>query len=119
MGGPRKAPTVMAVPEPETAVVPDPESVEVVEVVEGAPDAPDAADAGTDPDAAPDAADTSDAGAEPEADEPDVAKTTIVMNIGISGLRNGELWPGVGGEISLPTEEAETYVRLGYAHTKE
>lgn len=93
MGGPRKAaPVVTAEAEPETAVVPE------AIPADAAPEAEPAGDVAAD--------------AAPEA-EPETA--TVVMNIAISGLRNGEPWPAPGGEITLPADEAETYVRLGYA----
>lgn len=37
------------------------------------------------------------------------------MNIHISGTRDGEEWPAVGGIIDLSAHEAETLVAHGYA----
>lgn len=33
----------------------------------------------------------------------------------ISGTRNGETWPGRGGEVDLPDDEAETLIAQGMA----
>ncbi|UUE19329.1 hypothetical protein [Microbacterium sp. J1-1] len=48
-----------------------------------------------------------------------VDTVVIVMNIAITGTVDGESWPAPGGEITLPTAEAERYVRLGYARFPE
>lgn len=56
--------------------------------------------------------------AEPETAEP-AELTVIAMNITITGSVDGQEWPARGGEIALPTAEAERYVRLGYAHLPE
>ena len=142
MGGPRKAtaPKVTTTPTPETAVVPDPDAtgtpVPVVPVADGEtqtlpPGADGTAPAGdvtpdpATPDftptpaatpAAPTSPDTADAGA-PAEELADV--TEIVMNIAITGTVDGTPWPAPGGAISLPTAEAERYVRLGYARFPE
>ena len=38
----------------------------------------------------------------------------VRMKVQITGTRNGEKWPPVGGVIDLPTEEAEGYIAQGY-----
>ena len=38
----------------------------------------------------------------------------VVMNIAISGTRNGDAWPPAGGSITLPAAEAQGYIDLGY-----
>lgn len=108
MGGPRKAtPEAAKVEEPETAVVPDP--------VPADPPAGEPADAEQPAEQTETETET-----EPEPEpEPVEGELTIVMKIAITGTRNGEPWPAVGGEISLPAEEAERYVQLGYAHLPE
>lgn len=147
MGGPRKAtaPKVTATPAPETAVVPDPDTtgtpVPVVPVADGdaqtpAPGADTTASVdGTTPDpvtpdpVTPDPVEPDPVTPAPtstpeaaEADDPaeeSVDVTEIVMNIAITGTVDGVPWPAPGGEISLPTAEAERYVSLGYAHFPE
>jgi hypothetical protein len=44
-----------------------------------------------------------------------VEPTTVVMQIAITGTRDGEPWPRPGEEITLPADEADRMVRLGYA----
>jgi hypothetical protein len=39
----------------------------------------------------------------------------ITMRVGITGTRNGEDWPPVGGTIDLPTDEANALVDAGLA----
>lgn len=39
----------------------------------------------------------------------------VVMTAGISGTRNGEDWPPVGGTIDLPEREARDMVAAGLA----
>jgi len=46
-------------------------------------------------------------------------EVTVKMAIGISGLHDGEQWPAVGGEITLSAEDAERFIRLGYAVSTE
>jgi len=46
-------------------------------------------------------------------------ETVVILAIGISGLRNGEPWPAVGEPITLPADEAATYLRLGYVTAPE
>ncbi|KAA9110179.1 hypothetical protein [Microbacterium rhizomatis] len=53
------------------------------------------------------------AAAEVEAVEPE--GVTVVMVIGISGLRDGEPWPAPGESIVLPADEAALYIANGYA----
>ncbi|MEV7874521.1 hypothetical protein [Microbacterium sp. NPDC089188] len=43
----------------------------------------------------------------------------VVMLIAISGLRDGEAWPRVGGKITLPADEAAQYVANGYVAVAE
>jgi hypothetical protein len=43
----------------------------------------------------------------------------IRMLVNISGTRDGQQWPPIGGTINLPEAEAEQYVALGYADTVE
>lgn len=38
----------------------------------------------------------------------------VRMKIKVSGLRNDQEWPEVGGEIDLPDEEAAGYCAHGY-----
>lgn len=104
MSGPKKAPEVAAPAAPETAVMPDP----------GTADAEAKAKADAEAEAK--------AKADAEAADAQVAaedEVTVVMNIWISGLRNGEAWPAPGGEITLPAQEAEQYIALGYASKPE
>ena len=39
----------------------------------------------------------------------------ITMRVGITGTRNGEDWPPVGGTINLPADEAAALVEAGLA----
>lgn len=39
----------------------------------------------------------------------------ITMRVGITGTRNGEDWPPVGGTIDIPTDEANALVDAGLA----
>ena len=39
----------------------------------------------------------------------------ITMRVGITGTRNGEDWPPVGGTIDLPADEANALVEAGLA----
>lgn len=43
----------------------------------------------------------------------------VVMQITITGLRNGQPWPAVGGSISLPADEAAGYIANGYVKPAE
>ncbi len=50
--------------------------------------------------------------------EPKEAKTKkIVMMAKISGTRDGEDWPDIGEEISLPVDEADTMLQQKQAVT--
>ena len=51
------------------------------------------------------------AAAEPEPE----GEVRVQMLVAISGTRNGEKWPDVGGVISLPADEAAGYIANGYA----
>lgn len=51
-----------------------------------------------------------------EVEPVDVEPKTVVMQIAITGTRDGEPWPRPGEEITLPADEADRMVRLGYAH---
>ena len=37
----------------------------------------------------------------------------VVVLVQVSGLRDGERWPAVGESWTLPTAEAEQYIRQG------
>ncbi|MDP8928668.1 MAG: hypothetical protein M3O70_08870 [Actinomycetota bacterium] len=39
----------------------------------------------------------------------------IRMKVEVTGTRNGQKWPPVGGVIDLPDDEAAEYCRQGYA----
>jgi hypothetical protein len=41
--------------------------------------------------------------------------TKVRMSVSISGSRDGEPWPPVGDEVTLPDEEAASLVAAGYA----
>jgi len=45
----------------------------------------------------------------------DVRPTTVIMRVAISGTRDGEPWPHAGGEVTLPADEADRFIRAGYA----
>lgn len=85
-----------------------------------APEVPPAPDA-TPPGVAPgDVAPT--APAQPERDTSDVpyeGHVEVVMLVGITGTRNGEKWPAVGGTVALPADEAAQYIANGYARLPE
>jgi hypothetical protein len=44
---------------------------------------------------------------------------TVQLLITLTGTRNGEDWPPLGGLMDLPDDEAEGYVRNGYARYAE
>lgn len=47
--------------------------------------------------------------------EVDVTPVAVVMKLSITGTRDGEPWPPIGGTVELPADEADRFVRLGYA----
>lgn len=49
----------------------------------------------------------------------DTSEVEVVMLITISGARDGQPWPPAGGKVTLPADEAERYVWLGYAAIAE
>ena len=51
---------------------------------------------------------------EAEKVEPAAGEVTVRVAVGISGLRNGEPWPAVGEPITLPADEAASYIQFGY-----
>jgi hypothetical protein len=44
-----------------------------------------------------------------------VANKKVKMLVKISGSHDGEDWPGIGGEVNLPADEADRLVRNGMA----
>ena len=65
-------------------------------------------------DAAPADAAPADAAPADAAEEEPGDVLEVVMNIAISGTRNGDAWPPAGGSITLPAAEAQGYIDLGY-----
>lgn len=43
----------------------------------------------------------------------------VTMKARISGTRNGEPWPGIGGSVDLPKDEAEHLIAAGLATAPE
>jgi hypothetical protein len=39
----------------------------------------------------------------------------VKMKVAVSGARDGVSWPGIGGEIDLPNDEANWYLTAGLA----
>jgi ribosomal protein L29 len=39
----------------------------------------------------------------------------IKMKVAVSGARDGQPWPGIGGVVDLPDDEAQSYVTAGMA----
>lgn len=39
----------------------------------------------------------------------------VKMKVAVSGGRDGQSWPGIGGEIDLPDDEAQSLVTAGMA----
>ena len=46
-------------------------------------------------------------------------KKTVIMAISITGYRDGQPWPGPGEPVTLPKDEADSFIRLGYATTEK
>ncbi|ONI62628.1 hypothetical protein CSIV_14225 [Microbacterium sp. CSI-V] len=82
---------------------------------------PDAAEQAAAEQAAAEQAAAEQAAAEQAAAEQAAAEgeVRVQMLVAITGTRDGEKWPAVGGVISLPADEAAGYIANGYATPTE
>ena len=39
----------------------------------------------------------------------------VRMKVAVSGVRNGKLWPGIGGEMDVPDDEGADLCKNGFA----
>lgn len=56
---------------------------------------------------------------EPEPEPVAEGDVTVIVVVGISGLRNGVPWPAAGEQFVLPADEAADYIKFGYVRPVE